>query len=677
MTSTSVRAALLTLPDVASLARVQRPVVSMWRTRSAGTELPFPPAVVRSGNQELFDAEAVTAWLLTTGRGNNPRVRQESALFSTTQGEGIGGGRVRDGVTALLALKSLTGARLTEMSAAELLDLADDVDLRDDLLYRELAVLGEDLTTLAAHVDAMTDAAFTPSAAFETIMAHRFRIGLDGYTETALAPVAVDLVARLAAELGDDPAVTFVDPSGGSDLLVALRRRRAEDTDLVAVTHRTGRLERRRLAAHGWRVAEAAADDDGHLVLDGPSLVLAQYPSPAAPGITDAQVLAAVDDVALAMGERDRAVVIAPASALADATKVTEVEQARSALLRTDRVRAVVRLPAGLWTTRPRQRLALWVLGPAHPDVAIADRWVAVADLIARPDAAAVEDLVTDVVAALGSRAEVHAHAFRFARLARTSALLAAAGDLVGNAPPRLRLPRNTAAELVLRVRTLLDEAAESPRGELDLGADVHDPGPVPSPARTVTLGELVTAGAVRVVAGNRIDDGDVGAGGAVRVIGTQEILGTPRVGTRTLDRLFFTARYPAGRYTEPGDVVFCTTPGVGAVVDEAGFAAVQAPARVLRLDRRAEPRLVPAVVAHAITAATGPHWRSWPVPLVPAEEADEMDTALAAVARARADAERRITALDELVGALVEGTTTGALTLHRTTDSPHQDTEG
>ena len=62
---------LISLADVARLARVQRPVVSMWRSRSAATDSPFPMPIERAGPQELFDAEQVVSWLELTGRGNN------------------------------------------------------------------------------------------------------------------------------------------------------------------------------------------------------------------------------------------------------------------------------------------------------------------------------------------------------------------------------------------------------------------------------------------------------------------------------------------------------------------------------------------------------------------------------------------------------------------------------
>lgn len=59
----------MTLSDVAALAQVQRPVVSMWRKRSTGSAQPFPGPVAFEGGRELFDADQVAAWLAATDGG--------------------------------------------------------------------------------------------------------------------------------------------------------------------------------------------------------------------------------------------------------------------------------------------------------------------------------------------------------------------------------------------------------------------------------------------------------------------------------------------------------------------------------------------------------------------------------------------------------------------------------
>ena len=60
----------MTMQSIADLTRVQREVVSTWRTRSIGTSHPFPPSL--SDSELLFDAQQIADWLEATGRGNNP-----------------------------------------------------------------------------------------------------------------------------------------------------------------------------------------------------------------------------------------------------------------------------------------------------------------------------------------------------------------------------------------------------------------------------------------------------------------------------------------------------------------------------------------------------------------------------------------------------------------------------
>ena len=67
---TNVASLQLSLSDIARLADVKRPVVSMWRRRPlAGHSFPRPVGMVFG--EERFDAREVAAYLAVTGRGNN------------------------------------------------------------------------------------------------------------------------------------------------------------------------------------------------------------------------------------------------------------------------------------------------------------------------------------------------------------------------------------------------------------------------------------------------------------------------------------------------------------------------------------------------------------------------------------------------------------------------------
>ena len=80
----------LTLQDVADLANVQRPVVSMWRNRPRvrGQLVPFPDAVSQAGGIARFDPREVVDYLRRTGRGNNSDVEYDVAAIAvyTTRG---------------------------------------------------------------------------------------------------------------------------------------------------------------------------------------------------------------------------------------------------------------------------------------------------------------------------------------------------------------------------------------------------------------------------------------------------------------------------------------------------------------------------------------------------------------------------------------------------------------
>ena len=258
----SVSDLLISLPDLALLTRVQRPVVSMWRRRPSRTGEPFPEPVTNDDGQDLFDASVTVDWLEAAGRGNNPQARDDLAAFATLRQAPLRDEAVFAGVTALLCLRAIAGPLPDE--ADELLDLADEVDPDDTLLYGEIDDLGGRLTGLARYASMLASAAYSPAAALEKLLAERFRLGLDDLAQTDLRTAARGLVIQIAQELGTDAEfdqLTFVDPTpAGSDVLVDLARRVADERGSIEVatpggSHPAARLLRRRLRAHDipWR----------------------------------------------------------------------------------------------------------------------------------------------------------------------------------------------------------------------------------------------------------------------------------------------------------------------------------------------------------------------------------------------------------------------------------------
>jgi hypothetical protein len=669
--ATDTSALLISLPDIALLARVKRPVVSMWRRRLAPTGQPFPsPAMVDSG-RELFDAVAVADWLESTGRGNNPEARADLAAFAALGIAPLHDPTVLAGVTGLLCLIAIA-ASLPDDSD-ELLDLADQNDPDDEYLYAELAALDDRLVPLARYSSLLASAAYSPASAFEKLMAERFRLSIDGHVQTDLIQSARDLVVAVAlalstqAELGE---VVFVDPTpGGSDVIIELARR-AED-QLGAVTVATpdddtpaGRLLRRRLRVHNIIRERLRDDGQGGIVFPPQSVIVAQFPSADRPSMSDADVLRALDEVALGWTEGQRVVALGPASAFTDRRRPEdEVTRLRRDLLKSDLVRAIVRLPAGLATTHGRQRLAMWCLGPDR----YADRsdrtrgaLTLVADLANEHlDPPTIDALVADIVAGMDGRWGIAAHALQLVRPVATSALQLSDDDFV--APRTPRSPGEPTAEVVDRLESLT-VALRFPVPQAVL------PGVVARRATNRSEGTTVAAAVhdreLQMLPGLRLDEQDMtSAATGVRVVGPLDLVDSPGPVGR-IDPLVLAARYPTSRLTERGDVVFCTTTRPAAWVDREGGSVVAFPAKVLRCR---DNRLVPAVVAVDINAQpeSAKAWRAWALRYVPDDQASALMRATDELAKHRADLLDRIETLDQLAVTIINGTAGGSLDLN------------
>lgn len=667
------------MSDIASLAQVQRPVVSMWRKRSAGTDSPFPMPVAVEQGLEVFDAGHVAGWLVATGRGNNPEAADDVAAFarmpSPTAGQQPGGRPNFDGLTALLTLKAITGTTLGRMDSHDLMDAADECDPDDLFIYSELAALGSALPSMADFADRLADSAYNPAEAFERLLADRFRSGLKEHADTALTDSAIDLVAAAAVELavalGSDPV--FVDSSSSSDLLLEVIRQFGDSGHLNIVTANddggAARLVRRRLRVHGVHDAKVVEEDGDGFIVQGTAVHVAQYPSPSEPGMDAAGILSAVERIVLQMDDEQRAVIIAPARVLSDAPLPPLATELRSGLLRSGRVRAIVRLPQGLLRSKPREAQALWVLGPSFADVEIADKWTMVADLSTRrltEDVA--QDLISDIVASMSELPTVRAHSFRFARLVRTRQLLAGPGSLV--AVPRPSSSTNAdkqrpdIADALVRIDELVRRLNNAkPQGQLHVAASPDEQTTTLLPD---TVKNLLAAGQLSYVKGNRLQDADFAASAGIRVIGSAELIEPHSVPPRHIDLLHFAATYPSGRLTEPGDVVFCTSPRPAARVDVEGGAVVVFPARVLRIDDGDPGGLVPDVVAADInrTAPADKDWRKWQLRRTPDTQRQPLQNALAELQHEQQEARLRLDQLEELATLITDGVAGGSLTL-------------
>ncbi|TFB75864.1 hypothetical protein E3O06_04285 [Cryobacterium glaciale] len=655
---------LMTMSDIAALAHVQRPVVSVWRSRAAGTDAPFPAPISRQRGVDLFDAGQVGGWLERTGRGNNREATADAAAYAVSARHDFDEVAFR-GVTALLALREAGDHALGGLTAAELLDAADEHDPDDDLLFREVDALGTRLVALAEYVDALVEAAYGPAPAFERMLTDRAKRNFADEGDLTLSRAAIDLMTHTVTALRftQHADSVVVDPTGSAgDLLVAIHEAHPRDLPVLTANDDdpAARLQRRRLMVHGIVRTGVPVQPSGAFTVDGSAVHIAQYPSAAQPTMTPVEMLSAIDDIVLQLTDQQLAVVLAPATVLTDIGLSPEADQLRSSLLRSGRVRAIVRLPAGMLSGKPQQLQAIWVLGAAHTQHALADRYAMVADLVATPlDTAVIDDLVSDLVASLGDRSTVRAHSFRFARLALTRTLLASRQPLIAGVDTVAVAPEQSAAALAIDI----DRLVTALHSDLTVFPATPD-----QSSNTMTVHELLTAGHLRYIPGNRIaaEDVIVGKVDGIRLIGPAEVANPTELGHRSIDRLRFAAGYPSGRVTEPGDVVFCTSPKPAALVDTEGTSVVLFPARILRIDRADPNGLLAEVLAADIAALPPGHrrWRAWKARQVALTQRAALADALTSLRWEQKQTRDRLGQLDELTDLLMTGITAGTITL-------------
>jgi hypothetical protein len=125
-------------------------------------------------------------------------------------------------------------------------------------------------------------------------------------------------------------------------------------------------------------------------------------------------------------------------------------------------------------------------------------------------------------------------------------------------------------------------------------------------------------------------------------------------------------ANYPASRLTQPGDVIFCTSPRPAAMVETQGGSAVVFPARVLRIDAGDPGGLVPEVVVADINElpAADKSWRQWRLRSVPDAQRKKLTESLAQLQHEQQQARERLGQLEELATLITDGVAGGSLTL-------------
>lgn len=607
---------LISMPEIAELARVRRPVVTTWRRRHRS----FPAPVDDSSANPQFDAQEVTDWLVATGRADRAQLEPDLSLYALAAlHTGLPARDLVAALTALICLRWLDDdeplADGTESSHSRLLARAARIDPDNEFLRAEVQQIPRRTAWLAAAVDELVEAAWGCGGAFERIMTARNRFqAADLYSRT-VTPELARLVAALSGaneRAGTAESIVVADPHAGpGDLLTAVARLLADKAAPVCVGAESdpylARLARRRLIVHAVMESDLDIAVGDGLIDDAaePDVIVTQIPYTPAEHRLPAEIVDRIDDLALWLAPGRSAVILGPADVLTGALPpYSPAERARTDLLRSGVVEAVVRLPGGLVPFRPGYETALWVLAPAGNSplrgmLLLAD----LSDLELTDDV--IDALVADVIMWRRGGYDSQAHTRAFSAQVPVADLVSRPGPLTVRLSRSIHEFQADAAARVARVTQLEIEL-------VTLGAqaaDVRQPirsgalaGHAPRPAHE-TIGSLARAKRLTVLKGARLDQADISEAGQHPVIGVPELLGQRRWGHRSIDWLTLADQYANTPLTEPGDVVITTVPYLTAAVDRDGYSVVEFPARILRIPESEREQLTPAVLAALLTA--------------------------------------------------------------------------
>lgn len=616
----------LTMTDIATLARVKRPVVSMWRKRPIvrGESMPFPTPVTSVDGIERFSRADIAEWLGRTGRGNNVDGHRLDAPGLT-----VPAGLLIDDAVTLLCWCAATSEDLSSTSVSERREFAHGVDPRDEFLAREIDELEVDNNALQ-FIDDVVGASFGSADALDRLENSRLR---RDHPVRDLTPDAIELVRSCvrgaSVHLGVDDVVLAHngDPSlalatcvegdrihlSGTDAVVRSARRRALLRDILVDGTRRGR-----------RVTIA-------------SMV----------GLDTGDALNAVENIVLSLEVGDVAVILGSASTLTDHLK-GPLQTLRAEALRVKNTVAALRLPRGMWREATRQNLAMWICrgGANSSDIQVGDLDVG--------ESINLDDLAADVAAIVGDA--IAGRALRYARSTALSPILAS-GAVVAPGTRASVLRSDDATEHVERVQGAAT-LTSAPMPALDV---VVAPAPGRFSVQTRSLAELQGGKRLAIKPGRRIRAEHAVPDGTVAVLPEKSMYFDPIDAERL---------YPRSR-TEPGDVIFVEHPRPQAWVDDAGGSLVASPAKIIRL-RSTSPvgsHLLAAIIT--TMAPPGTEWKTWPVPVVAGADAVHLEQMLIEIAEYQQQTEARLNASRDLTTALITGVAAGALVLNPTATMP------
>lgn len=666
---------LMTLPEIAELAGVQRPVVTTWRRRHPD----FPAPVTSSNTRLLFDGREVCSWLVDTGRAQREEIEpdlQVYALAAVAQHAGIHS--LLATASALICLHHLDGEPLRNATAAELIERAEAVDVDDCLLRSEIADDPDGAVTLANAVDALVEAAWGARPAFERLLTVIGR--MSGLLVDRLHPELLTMMAELSGASRQSErvgSVRIADPwAGRGDLLLATAALLGEEHAPVFFAaernESTSRLLSRRLRVHGFPADDVIVRSELGEGEAAPDVIVAALPY--VPGETRSvsEALNTIDDLSLWLTPGRTAVVLGPAQALtAGLRPYSTEERLRAKLLADGMVEAILRLPGGMVPARPGYETALWVL-TANPKPSTRG-WVLLGDISDRALSTEVtQACVTDVVT-------WHRDGYQPTAHSRRHFIQVSVQDLVEHPHPLTPQPVPSLRERVIVVPQTIARLTEI---EAALARSRSAPEPVESgliiaeePDRErETIGLLARRGWLRLGQGSRIATGHLSAGGHHRVLGASDLRFPGE--SRMIDRAVLATQYPRAILTEPGDVLVTLTPEPGVYLDERGFSVVQFPVRRLRVtpDGHAQypPPVLAALLEVAVRARTAGAVRpprklaDWELPVLSDATARQLEALLKQITARRRHVQDELDSLDELWRIATTGITNATLTFTR-----------
>ncbi|WP_328411931.1 SAM-dependent methyltransferase [Streptomyces violaceus] len=714
VTDGTERSALVSLGEIKELAEVGRPTVSNWRRRFARDVLesagdrrpPFPDAVAGSESRPLFDAEEMASWL---DLRPIPDAEPDEDGTAPTYGDRFRRGLRLRGMVALrhelgsanqliidaLAVCAMEGEGGDWYREALPEQLAEDADKADPRVADAIRELIEELGS--------------PGSAADTVLSLAERLESDLTTDTT-APAVAELISALVGPSGvlaagpGQPSV--INLCAGTGELLFARDDIGGRGDIVAVE--PDPLRRKlllyRLFAHHcstvdicvrpedldtlrpWEQREFDLDPDRPWGMPSADLVLADPPY--ASGERDADEegpLGWALEAVRRLKPDGRGYVVVPSWTLTRprGSTPTPSVRMREELLNRDAVAAVVQLPRRIHPFRTGAEHSLLVLrGEAAMEeqgkVLLVD-----ADRIAHRVGGAWMRYVAEVLYTGRSPVNEEA-AFRPVWPAgpRAEALLDGRSVLPAH---RLAAKEQGLDHFAATLDARREAAVALPRLKEwigDLGVARRQPEVRVAHRR---VGEHLKAGQLRLLAGHRIREADLGDAG-LPVVGREEMLGALPVGGRRI-ALEDLAQYPQAVVTERGDVFMLTEHGIRTYVDDAGGCVLLAPVQGLRIAAY-RPYLAGEVLPETLWMRPQPlaqllaaprnqqrssgslvrrvSVRDMDLPELPPEEVAELEAILSETERQRAQVRRQLEALDNLALRLAAGVADGDLALRR-----------